>query len=59
MGKHPLLGRTYTDLALPPVRFLHLSGFPYIIVYDATLKPPVVLRFLHGARDLPEILKDL
>jgi len=59
LGNHPLLGRAFTDIASPPVRFLPLSGFPYIIVYDSALKPPVVLRFLHGARDLPEILRDL
>ena len=52
-------GRERTDLALPPTRFLTLTGFPYIIVYDAALKPPVILRFLHGARDLPELLEEL
>ena len=56
LGNHPLSGRECTDLASPPIRFLTLTGFPYIIVYDAALKPPVILRFLHGARDLPSLL---
>lgn len=59
LGDHPLSGRERPDLALPPVRFLPLTAFPYIIVYDAALKPPMILRFLHGARDLPELLRDL
>ncbi len=59
LGEYPLSGRERLDLALSPVRFLTLTGFPYIIVYDAALKPPVILRFLHGARDFPEILSGL
>lgn len=59
LGNHPLSGYERIDLASPPVRFLTLTGFPYIIVYDAALNPPVILRFLHGARDLPDILMEL
>ncbi|MBF0461639.1 MAG: type II toxin-antitoxin system RelE/ParE family toxin [Magnetococcales bacterium] len=59
LGDHPLSGRARADLAPLPVRFLPMTGFPYIIVYDAALQPPVILRFLHGARDLPAILHDL
>ena len=59
LGNHPLLGCTRPDLASPPVRFYFMTGFPYVIVYDPELEPPVVLRFLHEARHLPEILRDL
>ena len=59
LGEYPFSGKEQPDLASPPVRFLALSGFPYVIVYDAALKPPVILRILHGARYLPEILDDL
>lgn len=59
LGEHPLSGRERPDLASSQVRFLTLSGSSYMIVYDAELKPPVILRFLHGARDLPEILSSL
>jgi toxin ParE1/3/4 len=59
LGNHPLSGHVRIELASPPVRFLSMTGFPYIIVYDPSLKPPVILRFLHGARDLPELLENL
>jgi len=36
-----------------------LRGFPYIVVYRANAIPPRILRVLHGARDLPEVLQDL
>lgn len=59
LGEHPYAGQERFDITSRSVRFFALSGFPYIIVYDAALKPPVILRFLHGARDLPEILSSL
>jgi plasmid stabilization system protein ParE len=36
-----------------------LRGFPYILVYRGSTIPPRILRILHGARDLPEVLQDL
>ncbi|MEO5347532.1 MAG: hypothetical protein H7834_14330 [Magnetococcus sp. YQC-9] len=42
-----------------PARFLCLTGFPYILVYDSTPTPPLILRVFHGARELPELLEDL
>jgi toxin ParE1/3/4 len=59
LGDFPLAGVERRDLAAPPVRFLILSGFPYVLVYDAGPRPPVILRVLHSARDLPEVLRDL
>ncbi|MBF0164321.1 MAG: type II toxin-antitoxin system RelE/ParE family toxin [Magnetococcales bacterium] len=59
LGDYPLAGQARTDLAALPVRFIPLRSFLYIIVYDAVMTPPVILRFLHGARDLPELLKDM
>ncbi|MEQ8345157.1 MAG: type II toxin-antitoxin system RelE/ParE family toxin [Sneathiellaceae bacterium] len=59
LGRHPELGAIRTALADPPVRFLVLTGFPYVIVYDSGQKPPLILRVLHGARDLPDLLPDL
>ena len=59
LGKYPFSGQDRPDLSPPPTRFLTLSGFPYIIVYDAEQKPPVVLRILHDALDLPELLEGL
>lgn len=59
LGDHPDSGVVRPALADPPVRFLVLTGFPYVMVYDAALTPPLILRVLHAARDLPELLDDL
>jgi toxin ParE1/3/4 len=36
-----------------------LTGFPYVVVYDAASLPPRIVRILHGARDLPGALEDV
>lgn len=59
IGRHPEIGGLRRELADPPVRFWVLKRFPYLIVYDPSLSPVRVLRILHGARDLPELLSDL
>jgi toxin ParE1/3/4 len=59
IGDHPEIGVVRAELADIPYRFLILTGFPYILFYNASNVPPVILRILHGARDLPELLKDL
>ena len=56
LGTHPESGVAKPALADLPIRFLMLTGFPYVIVYDSKHKPPLILRVMHGARDLPEIL---
>lgn len=56
LARHPKSGSERPDLADPPVRFLVLTGFPYILVYNAAERPPLILRVLHGARDLPSAL---
>lgn len=53
------MGKQRRDLAPESVRFLVRRGFPYILVYRANAVPPRILRVLHGARDLPEVLHDL
>ena len=58
LSDHPDIGVVRAELADPPVRFLALTVFPYIIVYDADRRPPLILRVLHGARDLPEVLRE-
>jgi toxin ParE1/3/4 len=35
-----------------------LTGFPYVIVYNAERRSPLIVRILHAARDLPEALKE-
>jgi toxin ParE1/3/4 len=59
IGQYKECGALRSDLADPPFRFLLLSGFPYVIVYNPEREPPLIVRILHGAHDLPEILKRL
>ena len=59
LGDSPNIGFERIDLIDSPVRFWILRGFPYIIVYDSELRPPLILRVLYGARDLPEVLAEL
>lgn len=59
LGEHPLIGKLRPELADEPVRFLPLTGYPYIVVYDSMCKPLLILRILHGARDLPNVLHHL
>jgi len=59
IGTHPLVGTPRPELAEPSYRFVSLTGFPYIIVYNAERRPPLIVRILHGARDLPTLLGDL
>ena len=57
IAAHPKSGTERPDLADPPARFLVLTGFPYVIVYDTDPSPPTILRILHGARDFPSALQ--
>ena len=59
IGAHTDFGVSRPDLADPPYRFVMLTGFPYVVVYNADRRPPVIVRILHNARDLPEVLRDL
>ncbi|MGO8916936.1 MAG: type II toxin-antitoxin system RelE/ParE family toxin [Stellaceae bacterium] len=59
IGEHPHIGSARPELANAPYRFMPLTGFPYILVYNANRSPPLIIRILHGARDLPDILRDL
>jgi toxin ParE1/3/4 len=50
----PELGRVRLELAPAQYRFWSLRGFPYLLVYDAEAKPPIILRFVHQCRRLVE-----
>ena len=58
IGEHPQIGALKAHLASPPIRFLPIRGFPYVVVYTPERDPPVILRVLHGARDLPDVLRE-
>jgi toxin ParE1/3/4 len=59
IGEFPNIGVVRPDLASDRIRFVYLTGYPYLIVYNALRVPPLILRVLHGARDLPELLRGL
>jgi toxin ParE1/3/4 len=43
IGAHPRSGVLRPDLANEPYRFVALTGFPYLIVYNAARRPPLIL----------------
>jgi len=54
----PLAGQTRKDLTPLPVRFWVVHPYPnYMIVYNPESKPIQIIRILHGARDLPSMLR--
>jgi toxin ParE1/3/4 len=59
IGEHPDVGFQRLDVARAPYRFFVVRGFPHLVVYDPSSDPPTIARVVHGARDLPEVLKDL
>lgn len=59
IGDHPGAGQLRPELVARPFRVFSVKGFPYILVYNAERRPPLILRVLHGARDLPDLLQDL
>jgi toxin ParE1/3/4 len=58
IGRHPRSGVVRTDLLPEPYRFVSLTGFRYVIVYNSEQRPPVIVAILHTARDLRRVLRD-
>jgi len=60
IGQYPQIGAHRPDLtASARYRFVVLTGYPYLIAYAVDRDPPVIVRVLHGARDLPRLLRTL
>lgn len=60
IARHPELGVVRRDLAPPPIRFVALPRYRYVLVYETREAAlPVILRVLHGAMDLPDVLTSL
>jgi toxin ParE1/3/4 len=57
IGARPLAGRARPELGTDTYRFWSLRGYPYLLVYVADADPPIILRILHQARDLPTTLR--
>jgi len=58
IGERPNIGRQRPDITSKEMHFFILRGFPYTIVYKADRQPPYIIRVLHSAHDLPDILRD-
>jgi len=59
IGEHPRIGVSRPELASEPYRIAVIRGFPYLAIYNADTRPPSIVRLVHGARDLPQVLTDL
>ena len=59
IGKHPHAGSVRPEFLAGPTRFLTLKRFPYLLAYNPEASPPLILRIIHAARDLPAVLSDL
>jgi toxin ParE1/3/4 len=59
IGNHPRVGVLRPHLLPPPFRFRTLTGYPYLIVYNSERVPPEIVAIIHGARNLPPLLRDL
>jgi antitoxin ParD1/3/4 len=58
LADSPLAGRMRKDVTALPLRFWVVHPYPnYLIVYDPEKEPLQIIRILHGARNLPSILK--
>jgi toxin ParE1/3/4 len=57
LGRYPESGTARPELAAPPVRFWFMQRYPYVLIYDSEARPPLVLRVVHAARDLPALLR--
>jgi antitoxin ParD1/3/4/toxin ParE1/3/4 len=53
---HPEIGHTRCDLVGEPVRFWPV--YSYLIVYRFDARPLLILRVLHGARDVTSIFEE-
>jgi toxin ParE1/3/4 len=59
IAAHPQIAPARLELAEESIRFLTLTGYPYLLVYDSNRDPPLILRCLHGTRDFPTVLRGL
>jgi plasmid stabilization system protein ParE len=54
----PLGGHVRKDLSGLPVRFWPVQPYrKYLVVYDPLARPIKVVRILHGARNVPAVLR--
>lgn len=56
LGDRPMIGRLQPDLLPAPYRFWSLTPFQVVMVYNADIAPPRILRLLNTARDFGPLL---
>ena len=56
VANHPGIGHHREDLTDKAVLFWPVGA--YLIVYSSASRPVAIVRVLHGARDIPNVLKD-
>ncbi|MDX1410932.1 MAG: type II toxin-antitoxin system RelE/ParE family toxin [Nitrospirales bacterium] len=59
LGAYPWLGKIPNDQSLAGMGYRVLVVENYLIFYKVVGKAVLVYRIIHGARDLPSLLKDL
>lgn len=57
LAERPEMGHFRRDLATEPLRFWPV--YSYLIIYRPEARPLQVVRVLHGARDVRQILEEL
>jgi len=58
LAQNPLVGSIRKELTDLPLRFWVVRPYRnYWIVYDPDAKPLQIIRILHAARDVPELLR--
>ena len=55
LARWPTQGHTRLDLTARDVRFWPVGS--YLVVYRDKTKPLAIVAILHGARDVPEIIR--
>jgi len=59
LGEFPMMGLERPEIVGSPYRFVSVQGFWHLVVSDAKQSPPLIMRIVHGAQDLPAALHDL
>ncbi len=59
LAEAPFRGHLRSDLTRLPLRFWTVQPYRnYLIVYDPSTRPLQIIRILHGARDIPMVLRE-
>ena len=58
LAAFPMSGHLRPNVTRRPVRFWTVAPYPnYMVVYEPDTQPLLILRVVHGARDLPRLFR--